>query len=372
MSIIPYEQKPIDVEYELKTESGKKYSYSANDLSICDQYFIPYIVPLFLKLIPYQLPANIITIVSNSLVLLAYTIAMQSARGNYMFWFAIPILIFCYIIGDCMDGEQARRTKTGSPLGEFLDHFLDCFVTGELVISLLVVYNIKNAIIVMLSLTIAYLVQAVAFWERYKTGHMHFSRISSTEAIIGLTTLITIGVSKKIRTFAAIVLVERVPLFESLFPDMAGSTGLTVAEAFILGFSLMGLINIVLTLIRTKGVSVRFICYVILSFIVAAISSVMHQDTLHLPYLTIALFNIHYISTLLSSIVTKTKDHWPDFFLAIFMSIMFLLRIQNEILTTFYFLYVLVSVGIRASWFFVQNRQYWVWKNPEPQEKSSD
>ncbi len=368
MSIIPYEPKSIDVEYEGKTKNGKKYSYSANDLSICDGFIIRYIVQPLLKLIPYQLPANIITIVSNSLVLFAYVIAMQSSRGKYTFWFAIPILIFTYIIGDCTDGEQARRTKTGSPLGEFLDHFLDCFVTGELVISLLVVYNIKNAIIVMLSLTVAYIVQAVAFWERYKNGHMHFSRFSSTESIIGLTTLITLGVNKKIRQYASIVLIESVPLFERVFPDMAGSTGLSVAEAVLLVLTVFGVINIILTLIRTRGVSIRFLCYIILTFVVAAISSVMHEDHLHLPYLTIALFNIHYISTLLSSIVTKTKDHYPDFFLAVFMSIMFILRIQNEILIAFYFLYVLVSVGIRASWFFVQNRQYWVWKNPEPED----
>ena len=368
MSIIPYEPKQI--EYEVNTKNGKKYSYSANDQSLLDAFIIRFLVQPVLKLIPYHLPANIITIVSNSLVFLAYVIAMQSTRGKYTFWFAIPILILLYIIGDCADGEQARRTKTGSPLGEFLDHFLDCFVTGELIISLLVVYNIKNAIIVMLSLTLAYLVQAAAFWERYKSGQMHFSRFSSTEAIIGLTTLITLGASEKIRSLAAIVLIEKVPLFESLFPDMAGSTGLTLAEALILVFSVFASLNIVLTLVRTKGISVRFLCYIILSFVVAAISSVMHEDSLHLPYLTIALFNIHYISTLLSSIVTKTKDHWPDFFLAIFMSIMFLLRIQNEVLIAFYFLYVLVSVGIRASWFFVQNRQYWVWKNPDPEEKT--
>lgn len=349
----------------IKDRADTKYSYAAQDQSICCEFIYKCFVYPFLELLPYQIPANIITIISNSLVSLAFVIAMQSEKGNYHLWFAIPVLILCYVIGDYSDGEQARRSKTSSPLGEFLDHFLDTFVTGQLLISLLVVYNVKNPAIVAISLTIAYFAQAVAFWERYKVGKMYFAKFSSTESIFSLTILITIGYFKEVRAFAAKPVMEILPFTASFFSKFETGNCFSVSYLVLVFLSFAAASSVIATLIRTRGASVRFILYMVVSAVVALLASIMHESNLHLPYYTIVLFNVNYIASLLSSIVMKQKDHYPDFILAILMYVMLILKIQHPLLTAFYFLYVLVLVGIRASMFFVQNKQYWVWVNPE-------
>lgn len=45
---------------------------------------------------------------------------LQAAFGRYHVWWLIPVLIFVYIVSDCLDGAQARRTKMFSPVRLFL------------------------------------------------------------------------------------------------------------------------------------------------------------------------------------------------------------------------------------------------------------
>jgi len=45
------------------------------------------------------------------------------------------IEIFLYQTLDAMDGKQARRTKTSSPLGQLFDHGCDSFATTLAVLT---------------------------------------------------------------------------------------------------------------------------------------------------------------------------------------------------------------------------------------------
>lgn len=351
-----------------QNEKNTKYTYSAENASLLDAFMEAYIVKPLVNKLPYWLPANIITIISNSLVFLSFVIAMQCTKNNYRLWFLIPIFVCIYLIGDCLDGAQARRTKTGSPLGEFLDHFLDTFVNGELIIPILTVYNVKNPYIVFSVLLVAYITQASAFWERFKNGHMHFGKFSSSESILTLTILLTLGCFKNIRDFFAINLIqiEFIKGFIQKMPQWIQN--LSIVDAMFIIFVIIAVANTVMTFVRTRGFTVRFGLYILSSAIVAIVAMIMNEDMHHLPCFTLALLNINYIASLLSSIVMKEKDHYPDFFLAIFMTLMLILKISSPILTAFYFIYTIVLVSIRASLFFAKNNKYWVWKNPENKE----
>ena len=47
-------------------------------------------------------------------------------------------------------------------------------------------------------------------------------------------------------------------------------------------------------------------------------------------------------------------------------------RTDPRIKTVLYLVYILLRVIIRASIFFAQNRKYWLWRNPLPEEKATD
>lgn len=84
------------------------------------------------QLIPMWVAPNLITFVGWILVILSYA---NMLRYDYTFTKNIPssafffaaFCIFTYMTLDAIDGKQARRTKTSSPLGQLFDHGCDSF-----------------------------------------------------------------------------------------------------------------------------------------------------------------------------------------------------------------------------------------------------
>lgn len=52
--------------------------------------------------------------------------------------------LFIYQSLDAIDGKQARRTNSSSPLGELFDHGCDSISTGSLNLLLLPILALKN------------------------------------------------------------------------------------------------------------------------------------------------------------------------------------------------------------------------------------
>ena len=360
--------KTIEVhESNAKTD----YSYSAKNESFIDGIIIPLIVRPLVKVLPYGLTACFITIFSNALVFISFLIAMQAARGSYFLWFLIPILIVIYVIGDCADGEQARRTKTGSPLGEFLDHFLDTFVTGVLLISLIVAYGIKNPFIACFSIFISYLTQASTFWEKYKKHKMHFGKFSSTETILSLTLINTLAGFSKIRELAAIK-IGSFGFMQNVASSCPVIAELSIIEVMVIVMLFFALINSIITLVRSGSVSFGFWMYILLTGLAAFITALANVQFHQIPYITLSLLNINFISALLVAIVMKKKPPLPDFILPVVMTVLYFLNVRTPLVTVLYLVYIFLCVIVRAAIFFAQNRKYWLWKNPLPEETENN
>ena len=199
----------------------KKYSYSAETLSILDCYIIIPFAQKLLKKLPLSMPANIITIMSNSFVLLAAVISATARRTVWPIWILIPFCFLLYLIGDDADGLQARRTKTGSPLGEFCDHFLDSFVTGEMLFCVFEAYQIRNLTLVGAFLYISYITQMVAFWEKYVTHKLHLGRFSSSETVTVLSIFATIGFIPSVNKFLKQPLSTFIPALQAVNLNLA-------------------------------------------------------------------------------------------------------------------------------------------------------
>ena len=81
--------------------------------------------------LPMWMAPNLVTTLGGSCCLMSY---LLTAYYNYSLQDEIPtwlmifngVAILTYYTLDCMDGKQARRTGSSSPLGQLFDHGMDC------------------------------------------------------------------------------------------------------------------------------------------------------------------------------------------------------------------------------------------------------
>ena len=303
-----------------------------------------------LKIVPYQIPANIITIISNSCILLSFIIAaLGYYRNNFNFYFLIPILCFLYLVGDCFDGVQARRTKTCSPLGEYFDHFLDSFVTGLLTGTLLFALRSTSPIILIFPFQALYLGQIGTFWERLKKGVMSFGLISTSEGVM------TIAISAFLVSFP---LVQRLVIVNKLI------FALSIVDFMLLTSFLFAGIAGIKAIVVSKKCSLKLLLHMNFSCITTACCVYFGFSILLVTVLT-TFYNAFFISPLLSSVSTKEEERFPDFVVPLLFVFYFFTKNWQVVITTIQFVYIICRVIARFLVFFYANRHYWVWKNTE-------
>ena len=87
-----------------------------------------------------------------------------------------------YLTADNVDGPHARRTGQTSVLGEFLDHGLDGFASGAVLITTCFVLHIEG-LWMALFLALGTVGFIVTFLEQYRTGRLVLPELSSTEGV---------------------------------------------------------------------------------------------------------------------------------------------------------------------------------------------
>lgn len=108
----------------------KKYKYSSVDLSLLSKYILqPYWSRLVLFL-PLWLAPNLVTLIGFAVICLnistlLYFVSDISDPLPSWVYFSFAAGLFIYQSLDAIDGKQARRTGTSSPLGEIFDHGCD-------------------------------------------------------------------------------------------------------------------------------------------------------------------------------------------------------------------------------------------------------
>ena len=110
----------------------RAYAYTSPNLSLCERLFLDRWWSLGVEAFPTWLAPNAMTALGLCCVVAAYVmmwtmspaLEFEASRWVYV---ACAGLAFSYQMLDGMDGKQARRTKSGSPLGEVIDHACDGF-----------------------------------------------------------------------------------------------------------------------------------------------------------------------------------------------------------------------------------------------------
>ncbi|KAG6429832.1 hypothetical protein SASPL_107886 [Salvia splendens] len=108
----------------------RKHKYSGVDHSIVSKYVLQPFWTRCVNLFPLWMPPNMITLtgsmflVTSALLGYIYSPQLDSPPPRWVN-FAHGLLLFLYQTFDAVDGKQARRTNSSSPLGELFDHGCD-------------------------------------------------------------------------------------------------------------------------------------------------------------------------------------------------------------------------------------------------------
>ncbi|KAH9259276.1 hypothetical protein BASA81_002319 [Batrachochytrium salamandrivorans] len=117
-------------------EAVLAYKYSSPNLSLFEQLFLNRFWDWFVNVYPLWLAPNLITLCGGTFCLVMYHLNWYlSPDGSgqaqpQLIYLAFSGMMLAYNTLDGTDGKQARRTKSGSALGELMDHGVDALVTG--------------------------------------------------------------------------------------------------------------------------------------------------------------------------------------------------------------------------------------------------
>jgi len=181
------EQKPKRIS-ELKkarlvlTEAGLKaldeYKYKSGTCTILDNFLNQYWWTPCANLIPIWMAPNLVTLLGFFLVLFSFVLQVliycpdlgeNMIAPNWVFLVS-GICHFLYQTLDAIDGKQARRTGTSSPLGQLFDHGVDALCTTAIVLCNTTMLRQGFSIVTILSM---FSVQLSFWFSQYAEHHTH-------------------------------------------------------------------------------------------------------------------------------------------------------------------------------------------------------
>jgi len=322
-----------------------EYKYRVKDFSVVTPWFRETVVRPLLAYVPWRIPANHITLGSNFFMFAALLLSMLSVENRYVF-LVVPILVFGYVIGDHLDGMQAKRTGTSSALGEFFDHFLDIFNNGILVMVVCSLMDVSPWIFI-ICLSISYIAHSAIFFEQLKTGWLIFEKFGALEAVILILFIIASLFFVPVHKFLLS------PAYKQL----------TWFELFMLASAAIALITWIKTIFRIKAVNVKYVSFVIAMIVLMAVLIPVGNSLI--AFVIITLFSVVYIGNNQRSHLTGITEQWPDFIVPVIPAISFYTGFYFKSVTNLVIIYLVIRVLWIAYTTIRILRQYWVWRNPE-------
>ncbi|KAG5677432.1 hypothetical protein PVAND_007190 [Polypedilum vanderplanki] len=166
-----------------------EHKYSVTSSSLIEPYLQPYWNWLVLKL-PLWIAPNLITIIGlavnivTALILLYYNPDGKDTNSPPRWTYLVCALgLFIYQSLDAIDGKQARRTNTSSPLGELFDHGCDSISLVFVTLSTCAAVQYGSfPQIMFVEVFVVFALFYCSHWQAYISGTLHFGKIDVTEA----------------------------------------------------------------------------------------------------------------------------------------------------------------------------------------------
>ena len=170
------------------------HRYSSRDLSPVSAYILQPFWNWAIRFVPIWIAPNVITAIGTGVMLLiTCATSFVSTPLSPPWCFAAAACLFFYQTMDNLDGRQARRTLTSSPMGQLFDHGCDSVV---IVLVAILTANVAGATVY--ECFVLWLVQAAGLWmcswSEYHEGVFTLDVINGpTEGILILVGIYVAG-----------------------------------------------------------------------------------------------------------------------------------------------------------------------------------
>ena len=163
---------------EVLTEAGldhiKRHQYKAGKYTPLDNFLNPYWIQLA-EALPRWLAPNLVTLVGFCPLVVTYALSCwvsPSFETPPPRWLMVctTSTLFFYQTLDAMDGKQARRTGSSSPLGQLFDHGCDCLACVAQTGAAAAVMHFGPTFLGLYSMSVLSSGFFMAQWEEYHTG----------------------------------------------------------------------------------------------------------------------------------------------------------------------------------------------------------
>ncbi|XP_035673363.1 cholinephosphotransferase 1-like isoform X2 [Branchiostoma floridae] len=268
------EMAPTMSEAQLKGLDEHKYSASGTSaVEPVMQVFWRWLV----EKVPLWVAPNLITLVGliinvvTSLLLMYYSPTAKEEAPAWVYM-SCAVGLFLYQSLDAIDGKQARRTGSSTPLGELFDHGCDSISTVFVGVATCCAMTMgDNPDLMFITFFNAVFVFYCAHWQTYVSGTLKFGYINVTEAQILIMAIHIVSA-----VFGTSIWFNKVPLvglsvrviavicstslstwtvwgnFQTILKGGAGKNGSTVAGTSVLSPGFPILFPIVLALMIYK------------------------------------------------------------------------------------------------------------------------
>ena len=155
-----------------------------------EPWLIKNICTPLLRLIPKSVHPNYISLAAHFICWTAATLAYISTdltgAPRMLVLMGAGATLFSAMLGDCLDGMQARRTKRCSKLGEMMDHWLDAVHVPLVTVGLSFALNLESwqVVLVHITNTMIYNSQLVLYHRKKK---FLFTDTSGVDAEVGVS-----------------------------------------------------------------------------------------------------------------------------------------------------------------------------------------
>lgn len=332
------------------------YQYNCIDKSIVLPFYKKYYVSFFFRFVPAWLTANFITIISTGFV--GGMLFVSLVYNDHGSPFHALIFAFClhnYLLGDHLDGMQAKESGTSSPLGEFMDHYLDVY-NGAIVLLTLSVFLgplPKTAFLVLMVLNcIAF---AATMVEELENRMLIFGFLGTLEGVLILITFYLSWLIPSIREMWNHELLPGYPAYWIV----------------IIGLGVGYLYTTIDILFRLRRIPKPFAVFCCACAMLACLL-VLHPVSQFWAWLLLILFSGDYIARVMQGYLLSGPHPYPDILSSILLFLVLLGNVMNwvdtGVIQIFYLFLsawftgkVICSFGIT----FYKLRENWFWLNPK-------
>jgi phosphatidylglycerophosphate synthase len=275
------------------------YRYRCDDRSWLTGFISARIAPRVEAWLPAGWSANAITLLGSALIvtLLVGVAGVASPEREHLapVWVA---LLWGYCLLDHVDGCRARRRRSSSPWGEFLDHALDAWHGGIAVFVVGVMGgNAVHAATVVVTIAAVALATVVTWQEQKIRGEFSLAAIGPVEAVLAAGVYLLLWRWPA----AARVLVAPLPVRLALTP----------ADLALLAGAAGSLVTAALAVRRCPAVARPFAAVALAAGVIVALGFDL-PATWTLAGLAIVILTAEYSARVITSHLTGSPMPWPD------------------------------------------------------------